>query len=185
MLWSIVALMLLLLGVAISGMTAQSEWLVAVTCLALIGFLISWASDRKEGGTYVVDQAQLLMKRKYNTASVDLEQVLDATLVDRRSARDIHKERQRALVAKGKGVSERRAERRYFTSWCTVDIGIRSWTFGIGRELIDRRPDGKNDLVLIRLKDGRALLLSPLHAHDLADALSRAMHEVPTDKQRA
>mgnify|MGYP007071009584 CR=1 FL=1 len=185
MLWSIVALMLLLLGVAISGMTARSEWLVAVSCLALVGFLISWASDRKEGGTYVVEGTQLLMKRKYSTTSVELEQVLDATLLDRRSARDIFNERQRSLTAKSIGSSGRREERRFFLSWCTVDIGIRSWTFGIGRELIDRRPDGKNDLVLLRLKNGRALLLSPLHAHDLADALSRAMHEIPTDKQRA
>lgn len=179
------ALMLLLLGVAVAGMTDQAGWLQVVACIALVGFLISWASDRKEGGTYVVEGGQLLMKRKYNTSSMELDRILDATLIDRRSARDLFKERSQALAMDGAPVAQRKSDKRFFTSWCTVDIGLRSWSLGIGRELIDRRPDGKHDLVLIRLRDGRSTLLSPLHAHDLVDALIKAMHELERDRQRA
>jgi hypothetical protein len=51
----------------------------------------------------------------------------------------------------------------------------------LGRRLIDRLPNSKEDLVLLRLKGQRQLLLSPVYNQDLVDTLSRWAHHPEVD----
>ena len=73
--------------------------------------------------------------------------------------------------------------RERYVRFCTVDIGLKSMTFGIGRQLADQRPDAKNDLVLIRTSDGQAFLLSPVYNQDTVESLNRAIQrDMPLGK---
>jgi hypothetical protein len=47
----------------------------------------------------------------------------------------------------------------------------------MGRAVIDRLPNARHDLVLLRLRTGEDLLLSPQYNQDLVDALSRRFTE--------
>jgi hypothetical protein len=58
-----------------------------------------------------------------------------------------------------------------------VDIGLTSYTLGVGRNVIDRLPNARHDLVLLRLRNGEELLLSPQYNQDLVDSLSRRLGE--------
>ncbi len=167
--------MLLLVGITAAAMANEIIWLELAAALFVAGGLTAWIRDRKDGGTYVLDSGRLLFKGAKATHSLDLDQIADSTLLDRKAGRDLLIDRLRSMG--GTSRAQRRKAERAYLQWCTVDIGVHSWTFGIGRELIDRRPDGSIDLMLIRLKDGQALLLSPLHAQDLVDALNRALHQ--------
>jgi hypothetical protein len=102
-----------------------------------------------------------------NVALVD---IADASLIDRTAAREFL----RSWMVKAGSQGKHGAEvRKAFMMYCTVDIGISSYTMGIGRSLIDRLPGAKSDLVLLRLKDGTPLLLSPLHSQELVESISR------------
>jgi hypothetical protein len=54
---------------------------------------------------------------------------------------------------------------------------LTSYTLGVGRNVIDRLPNAKHDLVLLRLRNGDDLLLSPQYNQDLVDSLSRRLSE--------
>ena len=62
-----------------------------------------------------------------------------------------------------------------FLRYCTVDIGLRSLTLGLGRGMIDRMPNARHDMVLLRLRGGQDLLLSPEYNRDLVDHIGRLL----------
>jgi hypothetical protein len=61
-----------------------------------------------------------------------------------------------------------------------VDIGLGAFSFGACRG-----PDGKYDLVLLRMQDGRTLLLSPVYNQDLISALNRGKGREERRQHRA
>ncbi len=69
-----------------------------------------------------------------------------------------------------------KARERAFVRFCTVDIGLRSMTFGIGRQFVDSMPNAKNDLLLVRLSNGEDILLSPEYNQSLIERIGRLVH---------
>ncbi len=136
--------------------------------LSLVGFVFAVQRDRLRIGAYLVDSGSLVISTGEVSHRVDRSEFVDASLVDRAAARDYIRQRNAGLDP-----ATARAMEREFIRFCSVDIGLSSSTFGIGRRLIDRLPNAKDDLVLVRLTGQRQLLLSPVYNQDLVGTLSR------------
>ncbi len=169
--WAITALILLLGGMALRTITGDIVFPLVAMGIGIGGLLLGLRMDRKERFYYGVEGGQLLLRQGLIVERIELEAVKDANLVDRRAARDLLLERKRLMEELGRIPAEREEFQRQSIRWCSVDIGL--GTFSFGHELVDRRPDGKYDLVLLRLQDGRTLLLSPVHNQDLISALNK------------
>ncbi|MBV6403655.1 MAG: hypothetical protein IT228_04580 [Flavobacteriales bacterium] len=136
--------------------------------LMIAGLVLAVQRDRRRIGTYLVDSGSLVITTGEATHRIQRSEFVDASLVDRAAARDYIRQRTAGLEP-----GAARAMEREFIRFCSVDIGLSSLTFGIGRRLIDRLPNAKDDLVLVRLTDQRQLLLSPVYNQDLVGTLSR------------
>ena len=79
-------------------------------------------------------------------------------------------------------LAERESFQRQFTRWCTVRIGLGVLAFE--GSLMENRPDGKYDLVLLRLRNGRSFLLSPVYNQDLISALNKNRVQDQQGRQR-
>ena len=112
-------------------------------------------------------------KRSDNIILIDVHFL--SARIDRTGAREYI--RQRSLIHT-KGWRDLRRRGKAFTRFCTVDIGLTSYTLGVGRNVIDRLPNAKHDLVLLRLRNGDDLLLSPQYNQDLVDSLSRRLSDL-------
>jgi len=121
---------------------------------------------------YTVEQGRLTLWNRKDRMVLSREEIRDASLVDRTAARTYIRQKVDDLVANGASEADVRARMGSFTRFCTVDIGLRSYTLGIGRRLVDTMPNAKHDLVLLRLRDGSDVLLSPLYNQGLMDAIS-------------
>ncbi len=154
-----------------------------VACgLGLAGLVVALWMDRRERIHYGIEGGQLLLRSERTTERIDLSAIQDASLVDRRAARDLLLERLRTMEEQGLILAEREAFQRQFTRWCTVRIGLGMLAFD--GSVLERRPDGKYDLVLLRLRDGRSLLLSPVYNQDLISALNKNRAQDQRDRQR-
>jgi hypothetical protein len=181
--WLLSAAMLVLGGSGLYALTGHRVFPEVAGAIALGGLAIALWSDRKDRIVYSVEGFQLTMRRGRIVERLDLTTIQDASLVDRRAARDLLQERIRTMEERGMIQAERDEFQRQFTRWCTVRIGLGPLSFGGDRR--DRRPDGKYDLILVRLRTGRSLLLSPVHNQDLVAALDRNRHQDQQHQHRA
>lgn len=145
--------------------------------LVVLGFVLAIQRDRRSSGAYLVDSAALVLTTGAHTHRVQRSEFVDASLVDRAAARDYIRQIAETMADRGRA----RELEREFVRFCSVDIGLSSFTFGLGRRLIDRLPNSKDDLVLLRLTGQRQLLLSPVYNQDLVDTLSRWTHHTEVD----
>ncbi len=181
--WLLAAFILVLGGSALYAVTTLVVFPRVAIGIGLVGLAIALWMDRKDRIQYGVEGGQLFLRRKRVTERLDLSVVQDASLVDRRAARDLLLERLRAMEEQGMIPAEREEFQRQFTRWCTVGIGLGSLAFR--GDLLDARPDGKYDLVLLRLRNGRSLLLSPVYNQDFITALNKNRDQEQQQRHRA
>jgi hypothetical protein len=181
--WVITALILTLGGLALHTVTRQTVFPLMALGIGLAGVAVGFWQDRRERVYYGLEAGQLLLRRGQIVERIALDAIQDASLVDRRAARDLLMERKRLMEELGRVPAEREEFQRQSTRWCSVDIGLGAFSFG--HELLDRRPDGKYDLVLLRLQDGRTLLLSPVYNQDLISALNKGKGREERREHRA
>ncbi len=181
--WLLTALILVLGGFALYTVTTRSAFPQVAVGIALVGLGISSWMDRNDRMIYGVEGGQLTIRQGRVTERIELSAIQDASLVDRRAARDLLAERMHAMEEQGLIQAERDEFQRQFTRWCTVRLGL--GTFKFGTDLQDGRPDGKHDLVLLRLRDGRSLVLSPIHNQDVISALNRNHVQDEESRHRA
>jgi len=167
MVWAIP--FLLFPGIILGAFSGRFQLLQLGGALCLVGLVVALRRDRRKECHYTLEGERFGLARGKERRVVAVEDVIDASLIDRSSAR--------AYIAQwsaAHGSDKRKAavEAAHFTHYCTVDIGATSYTLGLGRSLIDRLPDARRDLVLVRLKGDEGLLLSPAHPQDLVDGLS-------------
>lgn len=184
-LWGIVSFFMVVVSVAISGMMGDLLAFRMALVIGLLGSCFSLAFDHPKGMTYMIDGEVLVIRQKGATERIHLSEINDSTLLDRRAARNLIMEKLRSATANGASKAEVQEAKLAFTRWCTVDIGMKTYTFGIGRDLIDKRPDAKQDLILLRLADGRMMLLSPVYNQDMVVSLNRTSHLAEQDRRRA
>lgn len=147
------------------------RFVVLYTILGVLAAALTLAlyRDASTSALYTVGSSTLKLSRGNDELVLPASDILDASLVDRTAARDYFRSR-RAKHSDGASFS---AESREFLRFCTVDIGMRSFTFGLGRLVIDRMPTAKSDLVLLRTREHGERLLSPDLKHDLVDTIMR------------
>lgn len=161
---------LVLAGIAIALASGRFLVLGVIIALMLLALTMALFRDASSSALYVVSPGKLKLVRGNDELVVPAADILDASLVERTSARDYFLSRH-GSASEGQGsLAERRKE---FLRFCTVDIGMRTFTFGIGRLVIDRMPDAKRDLVLLRTRERGDRLLSPDFNHDLVESIMR------------
>ena len=180
--WLLTASILLMGSVALFMATRSNVYPRLAFGLVLVGLVIALWMDRRERIHYSIEGGQLLLRGDSGTERIDLTSIQDASLVDRRAARDLLMERLRTMEEQGMILAERESFQRQFTRWCTVRIGLGVLAFE--GSLMENRPDGKYDLVLLRLRNGRSFLLSPVYNQDLISALNKNRVQDQQGRQR-
>jgi hypothetical protein len=137
----------LLPGIIAGAYSGHFQLLLLLGSLGLVGLVVANIRDRLKRCAY-----------------------MDASLIDRAAAREYLREWSSNRTMKAWSKAE---HVHHFTNFCTIDIGLRSITLGLGRNLIDSLPNAKRDLVLLRLKNGEAMVLSPVHSQDLVESIGR------------
>ena len=160
----------LLPGIIVGSSTSRFTLLYIMLVLCALGLIVAFARDRVQNCYYKMSADHLELTRNKKIRSIQVQRITDASLIDRSGARDYIREKG---IKSKTGVLATALEAEPFLRYCTVDIGLTSYTMGFGRTLIDRLPEAKSDLVLLRMDTGEALLLSPIHVQDFVDNLSR------------
>jgi hypothetical protein len=183
--WLVVGGMMLLFSFILTGMTGDLNWTIAGAAIFLIGLAVSWRRDKSAEMLYVLDGDSLILRRSVEEETVEITDLIDASLVDRVAARTFIEQHLRTLAESGMSKEKLADVRDTYLRFCTVDIGLRTFTFGIGRNMIDRMRVAQHDLVLLRVRDGRMLLLSPQYSQDLVGSLGKALHRGRANENRA
>jgi len=164
------------IGLLIGTITSVFWPLFLFAALSLVGLGVALFRDRGNRSTYVILDDRLVLANSTNRLEVRAADVVDASLIERSGARDFVLQKLSAYPAlTSAGRSERLA---LFTRFCTVDIGLRSFTLGVGRSMIDRMPNAKHDLVLLRLRDGTDHVLSPEYNQELVGSITRMLRKL-------
>lgn len=164
-------LFLLLIGIIHFAGTGRYMVLAVSLGTAALGTLVAFLRDASDRGTYQLIGDRLVLEGRKERAEYTLDEVLDVSLIDRAAAREF------ILTAlRKKGVSGKlalRKEARAYLKFTSVDVGLTSFTLGIGRSMIDKMPDARHDLVLLRLRNGDTYFLSPEYPQDLVSSLTK------------
>ena len=165
----------LVIGLLI-GMVTSVFWpLFLFASLTALGLVVALYRDRRNSSAYSIFGDQLVLVSGANKLRIEAEDIIDASLIERSGARDYIIQK---LISEGlHSKPERKQRMAEFTRFCTVDIGLRSYTLGIGRSMIDRMPNAKHDLVLLRTRNGTDHLLSPAYNQDLVDSIGRMLRK--------
>lgn len=170
-LWALSAFLFVTVAFLIFLVQDHQSLLRISPLVVVAGSAIAWWLDRRERIAYAVEGGNLLLSRNGAMERLPIASVLDASLLDRRAAREFLLARKQSMRDEGLIQAEQEEFQRRFLQWCSVDIGL--GLSGLVRGLVERQPDGKYDLVLLRLQDGRSLLLSPVYNQDLISALNK------------
>ncbi|HRO99164.1 MAG TPA: hypothetical protein PLN54_06985 [Flavobacteriales bacterium] len=166
MLW--LAPVMLLAGVITVSLLNTFAVLVTIAGICLVGTVVALVRDVRKRFVYILDSNGLHLEHDKEAEYIAMSDVVDASLIDRAAAREY-------IRARSVGMDKAAARERYrnFVRFCSVDIGQTSLTLGLGRSLIDRLPEARHDLLLMRLRDGSEMLLSPDYNQEMVTALSR------------
>ncbi len=158
----------LLLGGLLFGVVT-SRFLVLGGLIALFGTVLVLAvvRDVSTKALYALAGIDIVLSKGRESLRIPGTAVLDASMIDRQAAREYFLNK-----VKPRYPTRREAERA-FLRFCTIDIGLKTFTFGLGRGIIDRMPDARQDLVLLRLRDQGDLLLSPTFNHAMVESILR------------
>lgn len=162
-------------GLIVAMSTGKFVPLVAILVVLSAALAVALLRDRTRSCTYILQGTRITLSNGQETLDIPISEVVDASLIDRIGAREYIRQQ---LLARGSERSSWREEARRFTRFCTVDIGLTTFTLGIGRSVIDRMPNARHDLVLLRMRSGEAVLLSPLYNQDLLDTLGRRLASI-------
>ncbi len=175
--WSNVTLVLwtspfaLLIGVITFAALGNSTILYGVVSLAIIAFTIAMVRDLGGRGTYILDGELLTLQNRRREEEISLGEIMDVSLIDRAGAREYILSDLRSKRVSGFFRIRHRAQ--YYVQFSSVDIGLRSYTLGIGRRMTDQMPDARMDLVLVRLRNGKVHFLTPVYNQELVSAITR------------
>lgn len=163
----------IVLGGVLAGVSmGRFHVLAAILGLLAAALILAWARDASKKATYSIIGTDIQLIKGSSTLRLPGSSIIDASLIDRQAARDYFHTRVLPSAA------SRTEARRVFLRFCTIDIGLKTYTFGLGRGLIDRMPDARQDLVLLRLRDQSDVLLSPEYNHDLVENFLRVQQRV-------
>lgn len=166
------ALPFLVVPATVIALVYGAIWLIGASiALAAALFFLAIVRDRKRPGEYRVNAEEVVLSCGADQKRIPAADVLDSSLMERSTCREYVK---RKLARRGIVSLRGRLEaEREFTRFCSVDIGLNSLTFGLGRRVIDRMSNVQNDLLLLRTKGGEEFLLSPDRNQEMMEQLAR------------
>lgn len=173
--WSISSLVMLLLGVVIGARSGDWRLLLAFGAIAFLGLVFTFLQDRSVNAVYMIETDRLVLVKRKERLVLKREDMLDASLIDRSAARDYLRQKLRQKMEVGMTEDQAKQRERDFVRFCTVDVGFRTLTFGLGRRIVDTMPNAKHDLILLRLSNGEDLVLSPVYNQDLMERLGKLL----------
>ncbi len=165
----------LLIGVITFAALGNTTVLYAVVSFTILALSIALARDFGGRGTYTLDGERLILENRSKREEIMLSEILDVSLIDRAGAREYI-----LSDLRGKGVTgffKMRHRALYYVQFSSVDIGLRSYTLGIGRRMTDQMPDARLDLVLLRLRNGKVHFLTPVYNQEMVSAITRRTAE--------
>lgn len=171
--WSWIVPVVVLVTAVVGLQTGRFLPLLIAILLGVAGMGVAAFRDMYARCSYRIRDDKLILCDRRSERVITVPEMMDASPLDRLAARDFITQRAKALGDKAGAVRMVREFLRY----CTVDIGVRSFSLGLGRRMIDRMPRARHDLVLLRLKNGSAVLLSPVHVQDMAHTIGRLLQE--------
>ena len=143
--------------------------------IALVGAAVALVRDMGREAVYLLNDRSLTLRNAKGELVLPTADMIDASPIDRVGARSyLEQYYHQKLAAEGELVADR--AKKAFTEYCSVDIGLRSFSFGMGRRFIDRMPGARLDLVLLRTKE-MDVILSPQQDRGLVDAINRLFRE--------
>lgn len=166
-----------LFGAIAVALTDKLSVLFGIIMISLIGILVALMRDIRNRSLYIIGSEKLVLHDGRYKISVPLADLVDASMIDRMAAREYIRSKAKAH---GEDAPKRKVREliKDLTRFCSVDLGLTSFTFGMGRSMIDRMPQSKNDLVLLRLRSGNDYLLSPVDNVELATTINRLIRKV-------
>lgn len=181
--WSNTLLMLwlipfaVLIGAIAVALTDSLLALVGIAAVAFIGVSIALFRDIGNRSTYIVGTEKLILHDGRNKLTVPMSELVDASMIDRMAAREYIRSKS---SGEGKSASRMKASDliKDLTRFCSVDLGLTTFTFGMGRSMIDKMPQSKNNLVLLRLRSGKDYFLSPIDNVELATTINRLIGQM-------
>lgn len=149
----------------------QIRLIMASIVLVLLSLVVAIIRDRQRPAHYRITDLALELSRGRYHDSISAGDLLDASLMERVACREyVSRKMQKRHRERGTNPQASAAE---FMRYCTIDVGLRSYTLGLGRLFIDRMESSRHDLILLRTKSGAEFLLSPERNQDMMEQISR------------
>lgn len=168
----LIAAPFILTGVAGVGLaTGQIKLIIATAGLVLAAVVIALVRDWQRPALYRITGGALELSRGGDRLTIPATDILDVSLMERIACRDYVM--RKTLRKRVGGLAAKRSAKQAFMRFCTMDVGLRSYSFGLGRLFIDRMESARQDLLLLRLKSGEELFLSPEHLQEMMDQIMR------------
>lgn len=169
---SLIAAPFILTGVVGVGLATGQIKLILITAgLVLAAVVVALVRDWQRPALYRIAGGALELSRGGQHLTIPAADILDVSLMERIACRDYVT--RKALRNRAGGRAAKRAAQQAFMRFCTLDVGLRSYSFGLGRLFIDRMESARQDLLLLRLKSGEELILSPEHLQEMMDHITR------------
>lgn len=170
-LWGGICLFLALIGLLAMDMTGSK---VLMMIAGVVGLRLIWIAfqGKKNLIEYVLGADALLLRRGAEEERLPLDKVIDANLIDLVTARDY-------VQQHGSGEGELEQGRvddplRSSTRYCGVPIGKGRWGALLDGLSTLSTHSFKQSLVLLRIRDGGVLLLSPRYSERMVAAIGKA-----------
>src|SRR5690606_25211799 len=132
MVWAAPFLLLVLL--LMFAITGHMEAPVIGAVILVTGLGLALLRDMRPRSRYTVRGDRIVLENNTMRSEIPAEELSDASLIDRTAAREYIREHMLAQGATSR--AERRRAEKGSTRFCSIDIGLGSWTFGIMRRLI-------------------------------------------------
>ncbi|MBK8226725.1 MAG: hypothetical protein IPK70_06065 [Flavobacteriales bacterium] len=162
----------LLSAVAAIGFTfGHIKLIIGSAGILVVAALLAIVRDRQRPAQYRITDSSLELIRGKEREKLSAGEILDASMMERIACREyVRRKVQKRLKEQGTSPRESMAE---FMRFCTIDVGLRSYTFGLGRLFVDRMESSRHDLILLRATNGSEYLLSPDRNQEMIEQLSR------------
>ncbi|WKZ67833.1 MAG: hypothetical protein QY325_07845 [Flavobacteriales bacterium] len=167
---------LLLVAASYGFSSGRLYWIGIAAGVVAVLTALAVLRDRGRRASYVIRDGRLMLSRGRHQRTIAPQDIVDASLIERSACRD-YVRKKAAVRVEDRGGSRRAAERAYLR-FCTIDIGLSSYTLGLGRQMIDRMPSARADLLLLRTRDGDDVVLSPEYNQDMLEHISRVKRAV-------
>ncbi len=169
--WGSLGAVLLLLGLLAIDITGSDALMIVAGGLILLCVVAAVVASKREAIEYVLGTDSLLLRRGVDEQQLLLQDILDANLVDIVTAKHHVREHLDGLLGSTGSAGEQ--TRRMLTRYCGVPLsGIAAFSAGLSRLSVQ---NFRRTLVLLRIRDGGTVILSPRYCESMVSAIGKAL----------